>query len=145
MNSSGQPLQIGHDVVKCVCAGVRVCVRVYACVCVRVCARVCACVCVRVCVRTCVRVCACVCVCPHCYHPIATSWHDRYTIYVGLARTIYVRCIYGIFGREITKYTVIYGVYIRFWPTLLVCFRNLKSARRVMHPDSLLHSSSGRE
>ena len=26
--------------------------------------------------------------------------------------------IYGIFGREITKYTVIYGAYIRFWPTL---------------------------
>jgi hypothetical protein len=29
---------------------------------------------------------------------------------VGQARTIYIRCIYGIFGREITKYTVIYGV-----------------------------------
>jgi hypothetical protein len=26
--------------------------------------------------------------------------------------------MYGIFGREITKYTVIYGVYIQFWPTL---------------------------
>jgi hypothetical protein len=26
--------------------------------------------------------------------------------------------MYGIFGCEITKYTVIYGVYIRFWPTL---------------------------
>jgi len=26
--------------------------------------------------------------------------------------------MYGIFGREITKYTFIYGVYIRFWPTL---------------------------
>jgi hypothetical protein len=37
---------------------------------------------------------------------------------VGLARTIYIRwCIYGIFGREITEYTVIYSVYIRFWPT----------------------------
>ena len=23
-----------------------------------------------------------------------------------------------MFGREITKFTVIYGVYIRFWPTL---------------------------
>jgi len=31
---------------------------------------------------------------------------------VGLARTIYVRFTYGIFGREITKYTVIYGVCI---------------------------------
>jgi hypothetical protein len=37
---------------------------------------------------------------------------------IGLARTIYIRCIYGIFNREITKYTVIYGAYIRFWPTL---------------------------
>jgi len=35
-------------------------------------------------------------------------------LFVGLARTIYLRCIYGIFSREITKYTVIYGVYIRF-------------------------------
>ena len=26
--------------------------------------------------------------------------------------------IYGFFGWEITKYTVIYGVYIRCWPTL---------------------------
>ena len=43
----------------------------------------------------------------------------EYTL-VGLARTIYIRCIYGIFGRGITKYTVIYGVYIRFWPTLHV-------------------------
>jgi len=34
-----------------------------------------------------------------------------------LARTIYIRFIYGIFGREIIKYTV-YGMYIRFWPTL---------------------------
>jgi len=31
---------------------------------------------------------------------------------LGLARTIYVRCIYVIFGKEITKYTAIYGVYI---------------------------------
>jgi hypothetical protein len=27
--------------------------------------------------------------------------------------------MYGIFGKENTKYTVIYGVNIRFWPTLL--------------------------
>jgi len=31
---------------------------------------------------------------------------------VGLARTIYMGCVCGIFGREITKYTVIYGVHI---------------------------------
>jgi hypothetical protein len=40
------------------------------------------------------------------------------TVRIGLARTIYIRFIYGIFGRESTKYTVIYDVYIRFWPTL---------------------------
>jgi len=33
---------------------------------------------------------------------------------------MYIRCIYSIFGREITEYAVIYGVYIRFWPTLLI-------------------------
>jgi hypothetical protein len=26
----------------------------------------------------------------------------------------------SIFGREITEHTVVYGVYIRFWPTLLI-------------------------
>jgi len=41
---------------------------------------------------------------------------------IGLARTIYIRCVYGIFGREITKYTVKYGVHIRFWPTLCIYF-----------------------
>jgi len=41
-------------------------------------------------------------------------------IFIGLARTIHIRCVYSIFGREFTKYTVIYGVYIRFWPTLLI-------------------------
>ena len=40
---------------------------------------------------------------------------------VGLARTLYIRCIYGIFGRETTKYTGIYSAYIRFWPTLPQC------------------------
>jgi hypothetical protein len=39
---------------------------------------------------------------------------------VGLARNIYVRFIYGIFGRKITEYTVIYCVYIRFWPALVL-------------------------
>jgi len=33
---------------------------------------------------------------------------------------MYIRCIYGILGRNITKYTVIYGEYVRFWPTLLM-------------------------
>ena len=34
---------------------------------------------------------------------------------------IYIRCIYSIIGREIIKYKVIYGLYIRFWPTLVMC------------------------
>jgi len=47
------------------------------------------------------------------------SAHQRQTytgrsVCVGLARTIYIRCINGIFDREITKYTAIYGVYIQF-------------------------------
>ena len=33
------------------------------------------------------------------------------TSYIGLARTIYIRCKYGIFGRKSTKYKVTYGVY----------------------------------
>jgi len=32
-----------------------------------------------------------------------------------LARAIYIRCIYGIFGREITKWTVKYGAYIHIY------------------------------
>ena len=42
----------------------------------------------------------------------------------GMSRRVHkgtVRCIYGIFCGEITKYTVIDGVFIRFWPTLPVC------------------------
>jgi hypothetical protein len=41
----------------------------------------------------------------------------KFLKHTGLAKTICIRCVYGIFGREITKYTVIYGVYILFWPT----------------------------
>jgi len=43
-------------------------------------------------------------------------------IYVGLVRTIYIHCTNVIFDRQIPKYTVIYGVYIRFWPTLHIRF-----------------------
>jgi len=49
---------------------------------------------------------------------VGQSLLHLHCIWLGLARTIYIRCIYGIFGREITKYTVVYGAYIRFWPTL---------------------------
>ena len=51
----------------------------------------------------------------------AASLYVLFGSCLGLARTIYVRCIYGNIGRKITKDTVVYGVYIRFWPTLLLC------------------------
>jgi hypothetical protein len=37
---------------------------------------------------------------------------ESHCVCVGLARTIYIRFIYGIFGLEITKYTVYINVYI---------------------------------
>ena len=61
----------------------------------------------------CVRVCVCLCVLT-CVEYVCHT----HSTYIGLAKTIYIRCIYSNFGRKITKYTVIYGVYIRFWPTL---------------------------
>lgn len=42
--------------------------------------------------------------------------HTHLHTYIGLARNIYIRCIYSKSGREMTRYTVIYGVYVRFWP-----------------------------
>ena len=36
---------------------------------------------------------------------------------LGLARTLCTWCVCGIFGRETTRDTVTYGVYVRFWPT----------------------------
>ena len=42
-----------------------------------------------------------------------------------VARTIFIQCIYGIFGMEIAGYTVIHGVYTRFWPTLQMRYRGL--------------------
>ena len=46
-----------------------------------------------------------------------------------LLRAIYIRRIDGNFRREITKHTVIYGLYIhtyvRFWPTLLIVHQPL--------------------
>ena len=47
-----------------------------------------------------------------------TKYTVMYGVYIVLANPIFKRCIYGIFCREITIHTVIYGVYIRFWPTL---------------------------
>jgi putative methionine-R-sulfoxide reductase with GAF domain len=41
-----------------------------------------------------------------------------FTPYVGLARTIYIRCTYSVFGRKITRYTVKYGVCIYVYTVL---------------------------
>jgi len=78
-----------------------------------------------------VRLLGCVCkTCTNCDHCFCST---RLVLCVscvdtplGLARTIYIRCMYGIFGREITTYTVIYGAYIRFWPTLHITYKSLK-------------------
>ena len=53
-------------------------------------------------------------------HPMRLFWRVFHRC-VGLARTINIRCIYGIFGLRITKYTVYTYVYIRSWPTLQMC------------------------
>jgi len=47
-------------------------------------------------------------------------YDDAYTVFLQENHEIYghIRCIHGIFGRKIMKCTVIYGVYIQFWPTL---------------------------
>jgi hypothetical protein len=48
-----------------------------------------------------------------------------------------MRCIYGIYGRGITEYTAIYGVYIRFWPTLHICIYIIFTVIRVLSTDWL--------
>ena len=51
---------------------------------------------------------------------------------------LYIRFIYGIFGREITKYTVMYSVHTRFWPTLRTSNMHWRFApRRKMRSYSL--------
>jgi len=73
--------------------------------------------------RMCVMSVSCVChECVTCVSCVCVMYDKC----VGLARTIHIRCIYGVFGRKITKYTVIYGAYIRFWPTLGMCVNGAK-------------------
>jgi len=70
-----------------------------------------------------------------CLYFVHLSWHtqDRAICYnviifystfttldIGLAITIYVRCIYNIFGMECTKYKVTHGVYLQPWPTQII-------------------------
>jgi hypothetical protein len=49
-------------------------------------------------------------------------WWDLTGVKLGLAITIYFRCLYGLYGRKIIKYTVIYGAHIRFWPVPSIFF-----------------------
>ena len=59
----------------------------------------------------------------------------------------YIQCIYGFIGREITIHKVIYGVYIRFWPTVGVVYsKNLISGNLslcVTHPNTSTPMSAG--
>jgi hypothetical protein len=106
----------------------------FVCVCV-----FCVCVCVLCVLCVCfVCVCVCVCVCEfltvvcrslsnksNIQHGLCTYTHaynhrTDICICIELARIMYIWCIYSTFGREITKYTVKYGVYIRSWPTLYI-------------------------
>ena len=60
------------------------------------------------------------CVCIYAWiWPVLRVHHS----FLGLATTVhhtYIQCIYGIFSREITIHTFIYGVHIRFWTTRLI-------------------------
>jgi hypothetical protein len=61
--------------------------------------------------------CSCVHVTPNTvYNDMTLRPQSRYVNkkYTGLARNIYIRCIYSIFGRKITKHMVIYSVYTVF-------------------------------
>ena len=100
------------------------------------------------CVGVYVHVCVCVCVCVHVWLLLCCGWGElgrggsfRHCVWLTVLQKepepaalsvaqllisrvgqnhIYIRCTYGIFGLEITKYTVYIHVYIRFWPTLLI-------------------------
>ena len=100
-------------------------------------------VCVVVCSCTSKRVCntdsVCVCSLNGWARRIGTlcikqkSLNTEGSVFVELARTISIRYIYGIFGRETTIYTVIYGAYIRFWPTLVRLGTLLYGTGRALH------------
>jgi len=93
-----------------------VCVCVFTCVCV--CLRVCVCVCVCVCTCVCVSLCVCVQSVP-CHKATVLPYKC-----VGLAKTVYT-VVYTVYDRISggfpAKNTVLYTVYIWFWPTLQMC------------------------
>jgi hypothetical protein len=56
---------------------------------------------------------------------------------------IYSVYTYSISGREFTKYTVIYGVYKRFWPTLHIAQVHTNSTRTSLRHAAIKTSHSG--
>jgi len=71
--------------------------------------------------------------------------YEEHQWFIGLARTIYIRCTYVIFGRDITKCTVIYDVYIRFWPTLVTCqtLLHVRNCKQSLTGERVLYSAFG--
>jgi hypothetical protein len=53
---------------------------------------------------------------------------------------INLRCMFGLFGREITKFMVIYGDAIRFWPTLADKHAISLRRSRPMPADNLINA-----
>jgi hypothetical protein len=71
--------------------------------------------------------------------PLHTCRAGQNHIDTGLARTIYIRFIYGIFGREITKYTVIYGAYIYVSGQLYLCCIQLALLCHLLYDEYQTH------
>ena len=46
----------------------------------------------------------------------------------------YIWCTYGIFSREITIHTVMYGADVRFWPTLVIWIEMDESVLTILQP-----------
>lgn len=70
--------------------------------------------------------------------------HTYWVLFEGLARTICIRCVYGICGRESNKYTVMYGVYKQFWPALHIQPGTAASSSPLISSLRLQASSAGR-
>jgi len=61
------------------------------------------------------------CYCQRCHETKAITLVQGMNVScIGLARTVYVYGVSQFFWQGNHQYTVIYGVYIRFWPTLVV-------------------------
>jgi hypothetical protein len=52
-----------------------------------------------------------------------------------------MRCIYSVFGRETTEDTVIYGVCIRFWPTLCMLDPQIVHVLGYVHAIQCVHAT----